>query len=833
MINIQTIENVADCTPLYLPHSLYLKPLAKMQISVALPEKIKTGKSVSNLEIMDKLSAELKPDKFLVLKVSKSTVNYIRFEAELDERKRLRLAVDRLDGITLRLSGFSDAFRVRCTESKDEFPTRHDWDSYFRDARNMDEMKAGERPDTIHMTHLPIRWFCPRHSEHDDQVKPSESIFKRIFEKYGRVRAVDIPICDPYRKSMQSDISGMRTFSFEQDVLFEAYVQFEEYSSFVRAMDEFRSTKLVRKFVDKTQAININVNFDKQRHLSDSHIQRRDRMRKRCVAKAQAEDEEREREKKNLAEQAERERQKEEQLKLAELEKQREREEKRKEKHLKKIQERGQVENSQKIRLEERKLMIVERKLESIRILEQVFERIQLKQKEKSQRVKHDEAKDLQRKRLVEKYKTATEKLVCDQRKIVHEIKTNTPLMGLLKSKSTKSTGAGAGAAASSEDEDNSMSGRRKHKLNGNIADANANPATAAQAALNPFKAVTAALAAGAVPGTAAAYSAEAANEWMQSLSMFGYGMAPVFPGAALYRPAGPPPFAVSSNYRGYAPRPRGRGRGRGMRGSRIGYDGHSSSYYNPKHYDNGRYDDDEGNDGYYHKSSRGRNRSRSSSYSRSRSRSRGRRLICRSRRSHSRSRSRSRSNYRKSSYSSRSRRSHSRSHSRNRSKSPVQRKNRKLASTRRSRSSSSYSRSRSRSRTHSNSRRGGERRSRSRSARHNRSRSRSRSRSNSSKRVVLEADKLVASAEQIQRTIEQHTKDRMREEVREIKQTFRHQRKPDNHLAANDSQLEVDSRQGMLSSDGKASDANDNGDDERRGSSSSKRSSRRNSLAA
>lgn len=71
-------------------------------------------------------------------------------------------------------------------------------------------------------------------------------------------------------------------------------------------------------------------------------------------------------------------RQKQEQLKLAELEKQREREEKRKEKHLKKIQERGQVEISQKIRIEERKLMIAQRKLESIRILEQVFERIQV-----------------------------------------------------------------------------------------------------------------------------------------------------------------------------------------------------------------------------------------------------------------------------------------------------------------------------------------------------------------------------------------------------------------------------------------------------------------------
>ncbi|XP_043651768.1 A-kinase anchor protein 17A isoform X2 [Drosophila teissieri] len=750
MTHIQTIENVADCTPLYLPHSLYLKPLAKMQISVSLPS-IKSGKSVSNLEIMDKLGAELKPDKFLLLKVSKSTVNTIRLEAELDERKRLRAAIQRLDGISLRISGFSESFRVRCTEFKDDFPTRHDWDSYFRDTRNMDEMKAGERPDTIHISHLPMRWFCPRHSEHEEHVKPSENIFKRIFEKFGRVRMVDVPICDPYRKSMQADINGMRTFSFEQDVLFEAYVQFEEYSSFVRAMDEFRGTKLVRKFVDKTQAINIYVSFDKQKHLSDLHIQRRERMRKKCIAKAQDEDEEREKLKKQQEEQLERERQKQEEFKKAEAEKQREREERRKEKHMKKIQERGQVEISQKIRIEERKLMIAQRKLESIRTLEKLFERIQLKQQDKSRRAKQDEDKDIQRGRLVEKYKAATEKLICDQRKIVQEIKSNTPLIGLLKSKSKKTT---APVDASSEDE---AAASKRHKV-GNGVTESAAPGDV-NSALNPLKAV-AAMAAGAVPG-AGGYSAEAASEWMQSLSMFGYGLPGVFPGG-LYRP--PAPFPVLSNYRGFAPRPRGRGRGRGigMRGSRSGYD----SYYNSKH---DRYDD-EGDNGYYQKSSRGRNRSRSSSsYSRSRSRSRGRR----------RSKSRSRSHYRKSSYSSRSRRSHSRS-SRSRSKTPPQRKNRKLASTRRSRSSS-YSRSRSRS--HSCRRSSSRRDHRSR---HRSSRSISRSRSHTPKEVILEADKLVASAEKIQRTIEQRTKDRMRVEEREIKENFRHPRTNSNHLAAN-----------------------------------------------
>jgi len=144
---------------------------------------------------------------------------------------------------------------------------------------------------------------------------------------------------------------------------------------------------------------------------------------------------------------------------------------------------------------------------------------------------------------------------------------------------------------ASSDDE---VAASKRHKLGNGIA--NSAAVADANSALNPLKAV-AAMAAGAVPG-AAPYSAEAASEWMQSLSMFGYGLPGVFPGA-LYRP--PAPFPVSSNYRGFAPRPRGRGRGRGIgiRGGRSGYD----SYYNSKH---DRYDD-EGDNGYYHKSSRGR----------------------------------------------------------------------------------------------------------------------------------------------------------------------------------------------------------------------------------
>lgn len=68
-MNIQTIRNVEDCKALYLPHSLYLKPVAKIHMSVALPSAI-TGKTISNWDVMEKLRNLVLPDTFSVLRVS-------------------------------------------------------------------------------------------------------------------------------------------------------------------------------------------------------------------------------------------------------------------------------------------------------------------------------------------------------------------------------------------------------------------------------------------------------------------------------------------------------------------------------------------------------------------------------------------------------------------------------------------------------------------------------------------------------------------------------------------------------------------------------------------
>lgn len=153
--------------------------------------------------------------------MSKTTIEFIRLEAEVEDRSFLKRIQNRVDGSTIKLSGFFENMRVRASEPRDDFATRHDWDSFFRDAKNMDEMKAGERPDTVYIANMPIKWFCPRHQVNADHPKPSENIFKRIFEKFGDVRCVDVPICDPYRGQMKSTMSGLKTFSIDNETYFE------------------------------------------------------------------------------------------------------------------------------------------------------------------------------------------------------------------------------------------------------------------------------------------------------------------------------------------------------------------------------------------------------------------------------------------------------------------------------------------------------------------------------------------------------------------------------------------------------------------------------------
>ena len=101
----------------------------------------------------------------------------------------------------------------------------------------MDETKPGERPDTVHISNLPCKFFSI-----GDNVRPSESILKRVFQKFGEIRQMDIPVLDPYRPKIDPQIDARK---HANPVLFDAFIQFKSYDGFMLMMDGLRDMKLV------------------------------------------------------------------------------------------------------------------------------------------------------------------------------------------------------------------------------------------------------------------------------------------------------------------------------------------------------------------------------------------------------------------------------------------------------------------------------------------------------------------------------------------------------------------------------------------------------------
>ncbi|XP_001362215.1 A-kinase anchor protein 17A [Monodelphis domestica] len=376
------VHDTSEAVELCSLYGLYLKPITKMTISVALPQLKQPGKSISNWEVMERLKGMVQSHQFSTLRISKSTMDFIRFEGEVENKSLVKSFLACLDGKTIKLSGFSDILKVRAAEFKIDFPTRHDWDSFFRDAKDMNETLPGERPDTIHLEGLPCKWFALKESGSE---KPNEEVLIKVFETFGEIRNVDIPMLDPYREEMTG--RNFHTFSFGGHLNFEAYVQYREYVGFIKAMNALRGMKLMYKGEDgKAVACNIKVSFDSTKHLSDASIKKRQLERqklqeleqqreeqKRKEKEAEERQKEEERKQKEL-EELERERKREEKLRKRE-QKQKDREVRRNQKKLEKIQAEEQKKLQEKIKLEERKLLLAQRNLQSIRLIAELLSR--------------------------------------------------------------------------------------------------------------------------------------------------------------------------------------------------------------------------------------------------------------------------------------------------------------------------------------------------------------------------------------------------------------------------------------------------------------------------
>ncbi|XP_034833211.2 A-kinase anchor protein 17A isoform X5 [Maniola hyperantus] len=431
-MSIHVCRDISDAVALYLPQRLYLKSFAKLNISVQLPPHKVHGKAISNWELMEKLRKMIQPDSFSILKVSKHSSEVIRFDAELENRTKLERVLARLEDRIIQLNDYPDPLKVKVSECKSDFPSRHSWDSFFRDATDMDEMKPGERPDTIHIRNLPIRWFV-HERDRDEDALPSESLFKKVFEKYGPIRQVDVPAADPFRMQMKAAMRGITTPPQDSSLYFEGYIQFSEYAGFVRCMDALRGRKLLKRSEDLAEWCTIYVDFDKTKHMTDASVKRRSIVRERLTSRQKAKDEEERQEKEKIAKREAKERQKEtvtrmifhslsqkmEHREKEKLAKMREREEKRKKKQLAKLMERDDVDLNKKVAEEQRKLLKTQKKLQAIRLIEELFRRIELRpelQRNGSKPERYYKAGDrMARLRIVEKYKRQQEKALDEQ----------------------------------------------------------------------------------------------------------------------------------------------------------------------------------------------------------------------------------------------------------------------------------------------------------------------------------------------------------------------------------------------------------------------------------
>jgi splicing factor, arginine/serine-rich 17 len=142
---------------------MYLKPIARINISVPIPSTMRlAGATLSTWEIMDKIREIILPDEFVFLRLLKSAGELYRFEGELESKGIARSCLTRLDNTLIRMESTGHEFRLRAADAKLPYPTRTEWETFFREIKSMNETKPGERADTVHIEGLPIRWFQVR-----------------------------------------------------------------------------------------------------------------------------------------------------------------------------------------------------------------------------------------------------------------------------------------------------------------------------------------------------------------------------------------------------------------------------------------------------------------------------------------------------------------------------------------------------------------------------------------------------------------------------------------------------------------------------------------------
>ncbi|KAF4026704.1 hypothetical protein G4228_019388 [Cervus hanglu yarkandensis] len=298
-MTVTVVYDNSEATELCAAQHLYLKPIAKLMINVLLPESPEPSRPVSNWEVLDQLKSLICPDQFTTVRLAKSTRDFIRFEGEAETRSLVQILKAKLHGKIIKLNGLETDLKVMVTDAQGEwehFPKENGATSMGDGSEEQDHDKS---PNSIYFEGLPCKWFAPKGSSGE---KPCEEILRVVFESFGKIKNVDIPMLDPYREVITSGSFGGFNFGLQT---FEAFIQYQESTDFLKAMESLRGMKLMLKGDDgKALACNIKVMFDTTKHFSEGAIKKRNQER----LKLQELEEERKKAKRREEEEAERKR---------------------------------------------------------------------------------------------------------------------------------------------------------------------------------------------------------------------------------------------------------------------------------------------------------------------------------------------------------------------------------------------------------------------------------------------------------------------------------------------------------------------------------------------
>ncbi|XP_012582529.1 PREDICTED: A-kinase anchor protein 17B-like [Condylura cristata] len=373
---VTVVYDNSEATELCAARHLYLKPIAKLMINVLLPETTEPVRPFSNWEVLDQLKSLICPDQFTTVRLSKSTKDFIRFEGEAETRSLVQILKAKLHGKIIKINGLKTDLKVVATDAQGEwepFPKEKEASS----SDGGDEQDLDKSPDSIYFEGLPCKWFAPKGSSGE---KPCEEILRVVFESFGKIKNVDIPMLDPYREVMTGGSFGGFSFGLQT---FEAFIQYQESTDFVKAMESLRGMKLMLKGDDgKALACNMKVMLDTTKHFSERAIKRRNQER----LKLQELEEERKKEKKREEEETERKR-KEEERKAQEKRKKarvRRRALKERDRHRQRRQtDKAKAETAQEpnsaVEWEERKYLLTQRRVEALRLLRVLLRKIEVR----------------------------------------------------------------------------------------------------------------------------------------------------------------------------------------------------------------------------------------------------------------------------------------------------------------------------------------------------------------------------------------------------------------------------------------------------------------------